>query len=200
MQFITEQAEYDAVLAEVSSMIDITRHFPEQVFRTPPARFVITDFDLLWDADAWRALTRLAQYYGDSEILMTGNAPEADEWIRFGHGHRGAARMPVKEPGTAYRNLVWQEVGHPFHPEAQLLAMVSPSHAFAMWGELHANVAVFALYNRSGRPASRAPFLLRQFTMDETLAIMATQSGTGLPAGFAERMRREYGEPGQRPY
>jgi hypothetical protein len=199
MQFIAEQAEYDAVLEVVSTLINVEGRLPDQVFRASPARIVITEFDLLWDAAAWSALGELARYYGDSQILMVGNPPDGHEWLRFGHGHMGAARMWVSEPASAYRGLVWQEVGHPFHPEAQLLAMASPSRSFAMWGELHPNLAVFAFYDRPGRPAFRAPFLLRQFTVAEASAIMATQYESSPPTDLAERLRREYGQPDQGP-
>lgn len=199
MQFITEEADYKTVLTEISATVDFSKRIPAQVFREAPRRFVITEFGLLWNERAWEALTTLAGYYLDPDILLVGNPPDARLWIPE-FGHWSAAVMSVREPGLAYRSLTYGETSHPFRPVADTIALVGRSRSFAVWGEREAEVAVFGLYDRPDRPASRAPFLLRQLTMDETLAIIGATFINGLPEGFVEQMRGEYGKPGQGPY
>jgi hypothetical protein len=194
VEFISDQADYGIVLAQVNALVDLTRYLPEQVFRARAPRYIFADYDRLWDAEAWAPIADLAKYYGDSEILMIGNPPDAELWREDGYPHTGAARMSVSESGDAYRSLVWQNDVRPFDEAVLVLTMTVASAGFAMWAERSGNVAIFALYDLPGRPAEQAPPGLHPLTIEEAIGMLDLQfSATAMPVGFADQMRREYG-------
>lgn len=192
MQFITEQADYDAMLQRVSLMINLRSGVPAQVFWQQPQRVAITEFDLLWDEAAWRAFAALATYYGDRQLLMMVNAPDGPDWVGV-FGHHGAAAMPVNATGAEYVRLIWDPTGEPVRPGAERLTILSPSGGFALWAGVHAGLAVIGMYDEPGCPAARAPFLLHELSLDESLAILNRSYDGGLPEEVADQMQREYG-------
>lgn len=191
MQFITDRGEYHALLARIEQIIDLRQRFPDQVFRSIPQRLVIVDYDLLWNAIAWQAYTEMAQYYGDSSVVMVGNPLDPDDWIADGFGHLGAARLSIDESGESFRRLVWG--GDPFESLVDQVVISSDAAGFAIWGERDPNVAVIGFYDRKNRPAREAPVLLPELTMDDTFAMLGLQFvSTKVPPGYMARMRFAY--------
>jgi hypothetical protein len=194
MEFIRNRVEYVKTLADIAALIDFSRELPEYVFRQPAKRHVFTEMDVLADARTWDALKSLASYYGDTEILLIGDPPHHDNWKR--EGHTGAARMPVDQSSSEYRTLVWESTPNRFEPSVTLLVLASPSGGYAVWGDRSSEVAIWAFYDRLGRPASAAPLQLPQFTTQEAIQMLAHQFWPKpVPDEYQKSILRLYGTP-----
>lgn len=196
MQFITKQSDYDSMMTRLTALFELGRELPEAVFRVPPARFVFVAEGLVWQPEAWPALTELARFYGDTSIDFVANPKAKPDWMEYGYPHLGAATIGIDEDIHAFRTFGWAGDPSALILGSMSLAIAVRSAGFGMWSQRARDLAVFGLYDLPGRSAVDAPFRLPTIDLDEALGILSM----GIPdadafAEVAEQMRRNYRIP-----
>ena len=138
-------AEFEEIRRTVATTFDLGARLPGMVFLAPSKFTLFCEYEALFAADFWPALTELAAVHGDPVIDLLVIEPNAASYYIPEYRIYPAFSLPVESNEDRYWDALNEEpggdiTGAVIH-SANVVALSGASTRWGIWGDRHLGVA-----------------------------------------------------------
>lgn len=194
-------AEFEVIRRTVATTFDLDARLPGMMFVRPAKFTLFCEYEALYAADFWPALTELAAVHGDPIVDLIVIEPNATSYYIPEYRMYPAFSLPVESDEDCYWDALNEEpggdiTGAVIH-SANVVALSGPSASWGIWGDRHLGIAVvqgapMADYAGSWRK-KHGPFLDVE---DALVHYVAPNFGGQVPEELAEELVAKFANSG----